>query len=100
MSEYNVAETAVASDQVTCRNRCNTAAKLLSYQNAFAIAQELESFAQRSDVIISGLNTNSSTVFFEGNVTTAPTAAYTLNMYAAYDHILVIDPNGLISIKY
>jgi len=93
--EYNVAETAVALDQVTAGA---TAAN--SYTNGFAIAQELESFAQRSDVLISGLNTNSSTVFFEGNIQTATTAMYTLNMYASYDHILVIDPNGLISIKY
>jgi len=93
--EYNVAETAIALDQVTAGA---TAAN--SYTNGFAIAQELESFAQRSDVLISGLNTNSSTVFFEGNVITGPTAPYTLNMFAAYDHILVIDPNGLISIKY
>jgi len=99
--EYNVAETAVAADQVIVgKGGTDAATASTSYQNAFAIAQELESFAQRSDVLISGLNTNSSTVFFEGNVSTAPSAQYTLNIYAAYDHILVIDPNGLISIKY
>jgi len=94
-SQYNIAETAVAADTVVVGATAAT-----SFQNAFAIAQELESFAQRSDVIISGLNTNSSTVFFEGNVSAAPNAAYTINMYAAYDHILVIEPNGLINIKY
>ena len=100
-TEYNVADAAVALDQVNAGvGGTNAATAYTSYQNAFAIAQELESFASRSDVLISGLNTNSSTVFFEGNITTAPTVAYTLNMFAAYDHILVIDPNGLISVKY
>ena len=99
--EYNVADAAVAADQVISGiGGVNANTAYGSYQNGFAIAQELESFAQRSDVLISGLNTNSSTVFFEGNITTAPTVAYTLNMFAAYDHILVIDPNGLISVKY
>jgi hypothetical protein len=98
---YNVSDAAIALDQVIAgKGGTDAATAATSYQNAFAIAQELESFAQRSDVLISGLNTNSSTVFFEGNVSTAPTVAYTLNMFAAYDHILVIDPNGLISIKY
>jgi len=94
-NEYNVSETAVATDQVTVG-----ATGANSYTNAFAISQVLESFAQRSDVIISGLNTNSSTVFFEGNISAATTAQCTLNTYAACDHILVIEQNGLINIKY
>ena len=100
-TEYNVAGAAVALDQVTAGlGGTNAATAYTSYQNSFCIAQEVESISQRSDLLISGLNTNSSTVFFEGNITTAPTVAYTLNMFAAYDHILVIDPNGLISVKY
>ncbi len=72
------------------------------YKNGFVIAQELESFAQRSDVMLAGMNTLSSQVFFEcniGNTTGAgPTAAYTLDFYAWYDHILVLE-NGLLSVK-
>jgi hypothetical protein len=99
--EYNVADAAIGLDQVIVGlGGTNAAGALSTYQNSFAIAQELESFAQRGDVLISGLNTNSSTVFFEGNIPTAPSVAYTLNIYASYDHILVIEPNGLISVKY
>ena len=89
-TEYNVADAAVALDQVTAGvGGTNAATAYTSYQNAFAIAQELESFAQRSDVLISGLNTNSSTIFFEGNIINAPAVQYTLNMFAAYDLSLI-----------
>jgi len=92
---YNVLETAVTAVRVVVAS-----SNANSYTNAFAIAQELESFAQSSDVIISGLNTNSTTIFFEGNISAAIYAQYTVNIYAAYDHILVIVPNGLINIEY
>jgi len=97
--------TSVGTDQYSGLGTKLTAAQVAAagYLNGFAIAQELESFAQRSDVIISGLNTNSSTIFFEGNVTTAfqgTNMSYTLDIYGCYDHILVIEPNGLINIKY
>ena len=71
-----------------------------SYGNAFAIAQELESFAQRSDLLLSGMNTLSSQVFFECNINTAPSVTYQLDFFANYSHILVIDTNGIISVKF
>jgi hypothetical protein len=68
--------------------------------NAFAIAQELESWAQRSDILISGMNTLASQIFFEGNFTQAIGAsAYTLDFYANYDQILVLQ-NGLLSARF
>jgi hypothetical protein len=94
--EYNVADAAVALNQ-TVGIGSNVEAN--SYKNGFVIAQELESFAQRSDVLLSGMNTLSSQVFFEAQITTAPTTDYTLDFYAWYDHIMVID-QGIISIKY
>ena len=72
---------------------------VLSYGNGFVIAQEMESFAQRSDVLLSGMNTLSSQIFFETTINTAPGATYTLDFFAWYDHIMVID-RGIISIKY
>jgi hypothetical protein len=73
---------------------------LNSYQNAFAIAQELESWAQRSDILISGMNTLASQIFFEANIATVgPTVAYTFDFFANYDHILVLQ-NGLLSVKF
>ena len=95
--EYNVGDAAVAANQII---GIGTNVEANSYKNGFAIAQELESFAQRSDVLLSGMNTLSSQVFFETQIgATAPTSAYTLDFYAWYDHIMVID-QGIISIKY
>jgi hypothetical protein len=72
-----------------------------TYQNGFCIAQELESFAQRNDLLLSGLNTLSSQVFFEMNVNTAATncTAFVFDFYANYDHILIIE-NGIISARF
>ena len=71
-----------------------------SYQQAFAIAQELESFSNRSDILISGMNTLASQVFFEGNIgSTGPTSAYTLDFYANYDQIIILE-NGIMSAKF
>jgi hypothetical protein len=70
-----------------------------SYLNGFAIAQELESMAQRSDILMSGTNTLSSNIFFEANINTAPATTYTLDFYANYDHILVLQ-DGLLTAKF
>jgi hypothetical protein len=73
---------------------------LNSYTNAFAIAQELESWASRSDILISGMNTLASQIFFEANIdSTGPTVAYTFDFFANYDQILVLQ-NGLLSVKF
>lgn len=91
---YNVAQTAIANASVIA-----PAADANSYKNGFAIAQELESFAQRNDVLLSGMNTLSSQLFFECNIGTALTEAYTLSFFANYDHILVLE-RGLLSVKF
>jgi hypothetical protein len=71
-----------------------------SYKNGFAIGQELESFANRGDVLLCGLNTLSSQVFFEANLNTAVGAvSYVLDFYALYDHILVLE-NGILSVRF
>ena len=70
-----------------------------SARNAFAIAQELELWSQRADVLISGMNTLASQVFFECNLDSAPTAVYTLDFYANFDIIFVLE-NGLLSARY
>ena len=95
--EYVVGDAAI-TDCPQIAISTNTAAN--SYKNGFVIAQELESFAQRSDVLLSGMNTLSSQVFFEAQLgTTLGAAPYTLDFFAWYDHIMVID-QGIISIKY
>lgn len=66
-----------------------------SFYNGFAIAQELEVYSTRNDVILQGVNTIGQNVFFDCNIdTTGPTAAYTLNFFANFDVILVIE-NGI-----
>jgi hypothetical protein len=74
--------------------------------NGFAVAIELESFAGRSDCIVSGLNTLSCNSFFEGSITSsygvtnvATTSAYILDFYANFDIIFMIS-NGLLTAKY
>jgi hypothetical protein len=92
--EYAVADVAIANcPQVAVSVTAN------SYKNGFVIAQELESFAQRNDVLLSGMNTLSSQIFFETTINTAPATTYTLDFFAYYDHILVLD-RGILSVKY
>ena len=93
-TEYQVGEATIATcPQVAVQTDAN------SYKNGFVIAQELESFAQRTDVLLSGMNTLSSQIFFETNITTAIGAAsYNLDFFAWYDHILVLD-RGILSVK-
>lgn len=97
MPYFNVAETVDAACNVVI-----PATTTNSYKNAFAIAQELESISNRNDVILSGCNTLNMQIFFEyQSVNSATTAsAYTLDFFAMYDHILVLDQHGLLSVKF
>jgi hypothetical protein len=82
---------------------------LTSYTNGFALALECESFAGKSNVLLSGLNTLNSNIFFEANLgfaattaligngaantmgaITGPTASFTLDFFANFDIIYVI----------
>ena len=57
-------------------------------------------WAMRSDVLISGMNTLASQVFFECNLSAnALVAAYTLDFFANADIIYVLE-NGLLSARY
>ena len=76
----------------------------LSCQNAFAIGQDLECFANKTDLLLSGMNTLTSQIFFEANIgwgiaSQAPTVAFTLDYYANYDLILVLD-SGILTAKF
>jgi hypothetical protein len=78
---YNVADTADATVGDGGTNNgviaINTGSN--SYKNGFIICQELETFCQRGDVLLSGMNTLGSQVFFECNIGTAPGGLYTLD---------------------
>ena len=96
---FNVADAADATVGAGGVIAVNTAAN--SYKNGFAIATEMETYANKSDVMINGYNTLNSQVFFECTIgSTGPTAAYTLDFYANFDHILVKDTNGLLSVRF
>jgi hypothetical protein len=101
----NIQNYQVADALVTYCPQTQVQSGVNSYLNGFVIAQELESFAQRSDVLLSGMNTLSSQVFFEAQISVAPApvltipTTYTLDFFAWYDHIMVID-QGIMSIKY
>jgi hypothetical protein len=71
-----------------------------SYKNSFAMGIDLETYSNREDIMISGLNTLSAQTFLECNIGTGPATAYVLNMYANYDHILVKDQGGILSVRF
>ena len=75
-----------------------------SFQNAFAIGQDFEAFANKTDLLLSGMNTLTSQIFFEANIgwgaaSQAPTTSFVLDFYSNYDLILVLD-NGILSAKF
>lgn len=92
-TEYNVRDTVAAAPVNGITSGVG------SYANGFAIAQELEGFSNRSDLIICGLNCLSSQVYFEFNSGTGGTAQ-TLDFFAAFDTILVLDNSGLLSARF
>ncbi len=66
---------------------------------AFALAIELETFSNKSDVIISGINTLSDNLFFDYTALTADNNASIMNTFAVYDQILVLQ-NGILTARY
>ena len=99
---YNVADAAdvTIGDGGTSSSVLALSTGADSYKNGFAIATELEAFAQRNDTILSGINTLGSQVFFEFNSNGTGTGqAYTLDFYGCFDQILIL-ADGLLSIKF
>ena len=98
---YNVADSADATVGDGGTNNgviaINTGSN--SYKNGSIICQELETFCQRGDVLLSGMNTLGSQIFFECNINSVPGTTYTLDFYAYADIILVLE-NGLLSVRY
>jgi hypothetical protein len=113
-SYYNVADSATADTTIggggviapllpvgATQTVPNLALALTTYKQAFALALNLETYAQRSDVIISGVNTLSQQTFFECNFGSAIGASnYTIDFYSLFDHILIKDQNGILSVRF
>jgi hypothetical protein len=92
---FNVANTAVAANGVIAGVTDTT-----SYQNAFAIATEFENIANRSDIILSGTNTLNNDIFFEYTSDTAVSDAYTIDFFANFDQVLMLDEYGQLSVRF
>jgi len=89
-----------------------------SYLNGFAIGTEMEVFAQKSDVLLSGFNSLNSNIFFECQIGVAPCTAlggnglantygtlvgptqnYTLDFFSNFDVIYVLS-NGTLTARF
>lgn len=65
----------------------------------FALAIELETYNQRSNLLLSGINTLSDNLFFEYTANTPTNAPFIMNSFAVYDQILVLQ-NGILTARY
>jgi hypothetical protein len=108
--QYNVVDTAVADPTIGGMGLPGVIVPaagnmtINSHQNAFAIACDMECFSNKTDLLLSGMNTLSSQIFFECNVgwgtgNQTPTANFVLDFFANYDLILCLD-NGILSAKF
>jgi hypothetical protein len=109
VAQYNATDVTTANVDakvpVFTASAAATSLGLTSYQAAFAIGQELETFANRSDLLLSGLNTLSSQVFWECNLglkadaSLTPLTNHVLDFYCQFDQILVLE-NGILSARF
>jgi hypothetical protein len=90
-TNYNVAISANTATGVF-----GTSTDLLSYRNAFAAAVDLELFGTK-DTIINGLNCLAESMYFEANIATDPGADITIDFFASFDNLFIIDQTGYVS---
>jgi hypothetical protein len=92
-TNYNVA---VAGNSAT--GVLGLSAGALSYENAFGVGIDLELF-QSKDTIINGLNCLAESLYFEANISTDPGADFTLDFFASFDALFIIDSTGYVSAR-
>jgi hypothetical protein len=90
---FNVAQAPVANTPITA-----IPAITASSVPSFAFAQELESVAHKSSVLVAGMNTLSTPLFLDLTISAAPTQAYTIYSIHHIDTILVIE-NGIMTVR-
>jgi hypothetical protein len=90
-TNYNVAQVANTATGVFALKPVSQ-----SYQNAFALALDLELFSSKS-TIINGLNCLGESLYFEANVSAAAGQIYNLDFYACFDNLFIIDQSGYVS---
>ena len=109
-TNYNSVDLATAD--ATVANNATTGLAIISATSAgaasnayaFAIAQEMESFAQKDGLLLSGMNTLTSQIFFEANCGWGPSnqtnqCTTVLDFYAWFDCIMVLE-NGMLSARF
>lgn len=97
---YNVAKTANAQNgPVLAIDSTTTSGVNASHTSAFAIGQEFVTFSGKNDVLLCGANTLSSNLFFEAEVSSDGNDSMTLNFFANYDILFVIQ-DGLVSVRF
>jgi hypothetical protein len=104
--QYNVCATATQGWALASVPGAKTGAGTIdTHFNAFHIGQELETFSNRSDTILSGVSTLNTQTFFTGIINSGATAGgtnsynYNAHFFANFDMILVIQ-DGIMSAKF
>jgi hypothetical protein len=96
---YNVACSAIGgfSGPFTPNNIANQAVS--TYANAFSISTELETFSNRTDTILCGIDTLNSPLYLSLNIGTAIPAStsITVDIFAQMDVILEIQNGQMIA---
>jgi hypothetical protein len=90
-TNYNVAVTANTSTGVLALSSGNS-----SYLNAFALSIDLELFGSK-DTCINGLNVLAESMYFEANISTDPATDFTLDFFASFDNLFIVDSTGYVS---
>ena len=90
-TNYNVAVAANTSTGVLALSSGNS-----SYLNGFALAVDLELFSSK-DTVINGLNCLAESMYFEANISTDPATDFTLDFYASFDNLFILDSTGYMS---
>jgi len=92
-SMYNVALNAGVGSWITGFGPLGTSTYpiVTTFGNAFSISQELETFSNRTDTILCGINTNNAPIYLSLNLFGATIAdAVTVDIFAQMDVILEI----------
>jgi hypothetical protein len=102
--QYNVCATATQGWALCSVPGSKANGVVDTHFNSFHIGQELETFSNRSDTILSGVSTLNTQTFFTGIINSGATAGgtnsynYNVHFFANFDMILVIQ-DGIMSAK-
>ena len=92
-NEYNVSAAAMGGWGLANVAGAKTSGVIDTFSNAFMIGQELQTFSNRNDTILSGISTQNTQMYFTGTIYTGLTSGasnITCDFFAQYDMILVI----------